>query len=233
MPSHWRNCAEFFPGEIRNWKQVGGRDEPIAVVTSPKGSGMRAAVQELISGEKSFTPAEVVSGVVGQADQQLSMFPTGMTAAIGPLEFSRSIFPRDAQHMKIRTKILLAMIAASVIPLVIVMGILGNTAAYDQDQQRVLVVTVFGMTIVNILAAFAMARAIVRPLREIVDNLREIADGGGDLSRELPVHSRDEIGELSEGFNRFLVRLREMVGRLRSVIAELGAANDTGPQFLA
>jgi methyl-accepting chemotaxis protein len=128
--------------------------------------------------------------------------------------------------MKIRTKILLAMIAASVIPLVIVMSLLGTTAAYDQDQQRVLVMTVFGMIILNILIAFAMARAIVRPLREIVENLREIADGGGDLSRELPVRSHDEIGELSEGFNRFLVRLREMVGRLHSVIAELGAANE-------
>jgi phosphate transport system substrate-binding protein len=70
----------IFSGEIRSWKEVGGRDEPIIVVTSPKGSGMRAAVQELVLGEKSFTTAEVVSGVVGQADQQLSMFPTGMTA---------------------------------------------------------------------------------------------------------------------------------------------------------
>jgi phosphate transport system substrate-binding protein len=70
----------IFAGEIRNWKEVGGRDEPIVVVTSPKGSGMRAAAQELILGEKPFTAAEVVSGVVGQADQQVSMFPAGITA---------------------------------------------------------------------------------------------------------------------------------------------------------
>ena len=70
----------IFSGEISNWKEVGGRDEPIIVVTSPKGSGMRAAVQELILGEKPFTAAEVVSGVVGQADQQVSMFPAGITA---------------------------------------------------------------------------------------------------------------------------------------------------------
>jgi phosphate transport system substrate-binding protein len=70
----------IFAGDIRNWKEVGGRDEPIVVVTSPKGSGMRSAVQDLILGEKPFTAAEVVSGVVGQGDQQVSMFPNGITA---------------------------------------------------------------------------------------------------------------------------------------------------------
>jgi phosphate transport system substrate-binding protein len=70
----------IFAGDIRNWKEIGGRDEPIVVVTSPKGSGMRSAVQELILGEKPFTTAEVISGVVAQADQQVTMFPNGITA---------------------------------------------------------------------------------------------------------------------------------------------------------
>lgn len=70
----------IFSGEIGNWKEVGGRDEPIVVVTSPKGSGMRSAVQDLILQDLSFTPGEVVSGVVGQADQQVAMFPAAITA---------------------------------------------------------------------------------------------------------------------------------------------------------
>lgn len=69
----------IFSGEISNWQEVGGRDEPIVVVTSPKGSGMRTAVQELILGGKSFTATEVVSGVVGQADQQVAIFPAAIT----------------------------------------------------------------------------------------------------------------------------------------------------------
>lgn len=70
----------IFSGEIRNWKDVGGKDEPIVVVTSPKGSGMRSSVQDLILKEKAFTANEVVSGVVGQADQQVAMFPAAITA---------------------------------------------------------------------------------------------------------------------------------------------------------
>ncbi len=70
----------IFSGEIRNWREVGGKDEQIVVITSPKGSGMRSAVQELILKERSFTPAEVVSGVVGQADQHVAIFPAAITA---------------------------------------------------------------------------------------------------------------------------------------------------------
>lgn len=71
---------DIFSGEIRNWKEVGGKDAPIVVVTSPKGSGMRSAVQDLVLKEKTFTANEVVSGVVGQADQQVGMFPAAITA---------------------------------------------------------------------------------------------------------------------------------------------------------
>jgi methyl-accepting chemotaxis protein len=128
--------------------------------------------------------------------------------------------------MKIHTKILLAMIAVSVVPLIIALSIVGTLVGQDQGVQRILLLTGLVVVALNLLGAFALAKAIVRPLREIVDNLREIADGGGDLSRELPVRSHDEIGELSASFNRFQVRLREMVSRLHAVIVELGKANE-------
>ena len=70
----------IFSGKIDNWKKVGGQDEKIVVVTSPKGSGMRVAMQDLILKDLAVTPAEVVSGLVGQADQQVAMFPTAITA---------------------------------------------------------------------------------------------------------------------------------------------------------
>ncbi len=35
----------------------------------------------------------------------------------------------------------------------------------------------------------------------------EIADGRGDLTRRMPVESRDEVGQLAEAFNRFVSSL--------------------------
>jgi len=92
--------------------------------------------------------------------------------------------------------------------------------------RKVLLGTALAVAVLAALAALLLASSIVRPLREVVGNLQEIAEGGGDLSRELPVRHRDEIGELSESFNRFLVRLREMVGGLHAVIGDLGKANE-------
>lgn len=71
---------KIYAGDIVNWKDVGGPDQPIVVVTSPKGSGMRDAVQDLILRERSYTGKEVIAGVVAQADQQVAMFPAAVTA---------------------------------------------------------------------------------------------------------------------------------------------------------
>lgn len=71
---------KIFSGEISNWKDVGGVDAPIVLITCPKGSGMRSAVKSLILKDKNFPDSEIVSAIVAEADQQVSMFPVGITA---------------------------------------------------------------------------------------------------------------------------------------------------------
>jgi len=46
----------IFAGEIRNWREVGGENRPITVVTREEGSGTRGAFQELVMGESRITP---------------------------------------------------------------------------------------------------------------------------------------------------------------------------------
>jgi methyl-accepting chemotaxis protein len=73
---------------------------------------------------------------------------------------------------------------------------------------------------------FTLSRTIVQPLSRVVDSLKEIAEGEGDLTRTLPVASRDEVGELAANFNLFIHRLREMVGRTRTVSEDLQGATE-------
>lgn len=82
------------------------------------------------------------------------------------------------------------------------------------------------VAILAVLVSIAIARGIVRPLAHVVGNLRDIADGEGDLTRELPVTTTDEVGELAGSFNRFMTRMREMVSRTRKVSHDLTAATD-------
>jgi len=96
--------------------------------------------------------------------------------------------------------------------------------AKDNLQQALLLTTLI-VAALSVVIGLLVATGIIRPLREVVDHLREISAGGGDLSRELDVRTADEVGELSECFNAFLARQREMVRRLRDVTKDLTIAN--------
>jgi methyl-accepting chemotaxis protein len=90
----------------------------------------------------------------------------------------------------------------------------------------VLLTIVLIVAVVAMLIGLGISRSIVRPLAEVVRNLREIAEGEGDLTRTLRVESKDEIGELALNFNLFVERLREMVGRTRAVSVGLTDATE-------
>ena len=110
-------------------------------------------------------------------------------------------------------------------------GVLMALDITDLDQaqarlQKVLLTIAVMVGVISVGLGLLVAINIIRPLREVVDNLREISAGGGDLTRELKIRSRDEVGELSECFNGFLQRQREMVSRIRIVTEDLAEAND-------
>ncbi len=67
---------------------------------------------------------------------------------------------------------------------------------------------------------------VVNPIKDVAAGLKDIARGEGDLTRQLPVHSRDELGELSDWFNTFLENLRKMVGDIALNSGEVGDASD-------
>lgn len=58
------------------------------------------------------------------------------------------------------------------------------------------------------------ADVIVRPIRAVSASLKEIAQGEGDLTRELSVKGRDELSELSNWFNHFLKTIRKLVSEI-------------------
>jgi len=53
---------------------------------------------------------------------------------------------------------------------------------------------------------------IVRSLKVMVANVKDIAEGEGDLTQRIPVKSRDELGELGKWINTFIEKLQGMIG---------------------
>ncbi|ORJ53588.1 methyl-accepting chemotaxis protein [Geothermobacter hydrogeniphilus] len=95
-----------------------------------------------------------------------------------------------------------------------------------RDMQRLFASVAVAAAILAILLGLLIAGGIAQPLNKVVAGLQEIAEGEADLTRELPVTGRDEIGLLATNFNRFLSRLREMVSRSGRVAIDLADASE-------
>ncbi len=62
-----------------------------------------------------------------------------------------------------------------------------------------------------------IASSIVRPLRQSVRAMNDIASGEGDLTRRLDTRGSDELASLARGFNRFCDKLVAVVTELRQL----------------
>jgi methyl-accepting chemotaxis protein len=68
---------------------------------------------------------------------------------------------------------------------------------------------------IGMLAIFVIARAMAAPVIHAAELLGDIASGGGDLTRRMPVESADEIGALAGAFNRFVESLNGTIVQVR------------------
>jgi len=64
---------------------------------------------------------------------------------------------------------------------------------------------------------------VTRPLHSLLHRIEQIADGDGDLRVRLDVLSRDELGQLSHAFNRFLDKLQPLIKEVGRVTDEVAS----------
>ena len=90
--------------------------------------------------------------------------------------------------------------------------------------------------IVVVLAIFfaligaAFARVIVKPIGQVSTGLQSIAEGEGDLRRDLVVQGRDETAELAGWFNRFLAAIRQLIQRIGAASTNLHDASQVNSE---
>lgn len=80
--------------------------------------------------------------------------------------------------------------------------------------------------IIAVVISILFIRTIVRPIHAINNQLKDIADGEGDLTKELKVKSSDEIGELAGSFNRMIMKLREMIQQISLTSEQVAASSE-------
>ncbi|MCB1763575.1 MAG: methyl-accepting chemotaxis protein [Gammaproteobacteria bacterium] len=72
---------------------------------------------------------------------------------------------------------------------------------------------------------YVVVRATLSPIREAVDNLKDLSQGSGDLTKRLEIKSQDEIGDLGRYFNQFAEKLRCVVVRVRNSTEQVATAS--------
>jgi len=84
------------------------------------------------------------------------------------------------------------------------------------------------LAVVFAIVGASFASMIVRPIRGVANGLQEIAEGEGDLTRQLSVQGKDETATLASWFNQFLGMIAQLVQRIGSASSDLQtAAADT------
>ncbi|PXF31686.1 chemotaxis protein [Pokkaliibacter plantistimulans] len=93
-----------------------------------------------------------------------------------------------------------------------------------------LLITQIGIAVV-LLALFTLAliylfKVLFRNLERVAVALEDIAEGEGDLTVRIQVSSKDEIGRLAGGFNRFVERMQGIISRLHGTSVQLTGEAD-------
>jgi methyl-accepting chemotaxis protein len=76
--------------------------------------------------------------------------------------------------------------------------------------------------LIGLLATLTITLLIVRPLKQVIQHARNIAEG--DLSVDIEVQRTDEVGQLLTAMQAMSLSLREMVGRLQGGVTQISAS---------
>ena len=77
---------------------------------------------------------------------------------------------------------------------------------------------------ITFLLSWLVARSVTVPIKEVVETIKDIAQGEGDLTKRLPIHGKNEVGELGEWFNTFIGKLHGIISQLSGTALQLASA---------
>jgi methyl-accepting chemotaxis protein len=87
-----------------------------------------------------------------------------------------------------------------------------NTAA--NRTKLFVIVCVIALVLLGTGSSVFSGIAVSRPILAMVERLKDIAQGDGDLTRRIEVRSTDEVGQLAQWFNTFVEKIHGLVGQI-------------------
>jgi phosphate transport system substrate-binding protein len=91
------DIKKIFAGEITNWKDVGGKDAPINVISREDGSGTRGAFEEIVLGEAKLVANATIQNSTGAVKSAVASDPN----AIGYASLGSVLGATDVKTVKV------------------------------------------------------------------------------------------------------------------------------------
>ncbi|MRR34748.1 methyl-accepting chemotaxis protein, partial [bacterium] len=85
--------------------------------------------------------------------------------------------------------------------------------------------TIFIVAVLLLTCLLSTALRVGSSLRKIVERLRDIADGEGDLTTRIELESQDEFGELADCFNSFVDKLHGIIFEVSQNTLQVASAS--------
>ena len=76
----------------------------------------------------------------------------------------------------------------------------------------------------TILFVILLRAVFGKPIHALIDRVKDIAQGEGDLTQRLEVKSHDELGQLGDHFNRFVSKIHDVIAEVAGGAREVASA---------
>ncbi|MEM7576223.1 MAG: methyl-accepting chemotaxis protein [Planctomycetota bacterium] len=75
-----------------------------------------------------------------------------------------------------------------------------------------------------LLFIFALRLMFGKPIKNLIDRVRDIAEGEGDLTQRITIKGQDEVGQLGHWFNQFVQRIHDVIVTVNQSTNEVASA---------
>jgi len=93
-------------------------------------------------------------------------------------------------------------------------------AMLSEFRTSAIIATVIALAIIISLLGL-LIRVLLQPLLTMTRAMEDIAEGEGDLTKRLAIHSQDEFGDLGKAFNRFVERIHTSIREVSSATEQV------------
>jgi len=99
-----------------------------------------------------------------------------------------------------------------------------KSVAASENSERAAVVSGGLSALFGIAIGFFAARSIARPVNQLATVAKKVA--GGDLTEQIRVDRRDEIGQMAASFNTMIAQLKSLIGQITTIAEQVAASSE-------